>query len=81
VKGKAMDYAACNIIYVDRRAGEDRCIKKATGLLESSNANAHELPKHGTPIGGEIPHVDRNVQTLLGTFSEGALQKFAADNI
>lgn len=69
-----MDYAACNIIYVDRRAGEDRCIKRDAARPESSNANAHELPKHDSPVGGEIPHVDRNVQTLLGTFSEGAPQ-------
>lgn len=71
-----MDYAACNIIYVDRRAGEDRCIKRDAAPPESSNANAHELPKYDTPVGGEIPHVDRNVQTLLGTFSEGATQTF-----
>jgi 3',5'-cyclic-nucleotide phosphodiesterase len=71
-----MDSSACNIIYVDRRAGEDRCIKRNAAPPKSSNANAHELPRHGTPAGDEIPHVDRNVQTLLGTFSEGALQIF-----
>jgi len=72
-----MDYAACNIIYVDRRAGEDRCIKRDVAPSESSNtiAHAHELPKHDTLV-GEFHHVGRNVQTLLGTFSEGAPQDF-----
>lgn len=60
-----MDYAACNIIYVDRRAGTDRCIKREEAAPpESPNAN----------LDSEIHYVHRNVQTLLGTFSEGRHQ-------
>jgi 3',5'-cyclic-nucleotide phosphodiesterase len=60
-----MDYAACNIIYVDRRAGENRYIKREAAPSESSNANSD----------GEGNYVDRNIRTLLGTFSEGKPQK------
>ncbi len=57
-----MDYAACNIIYVDRRASVDRCIKREEfAPPDSQNAN----------LDGEIRYVDHNVQTLLETFSEG----------
>ncbi len=71
-----MDYAACNIIYVDHRADRDRCIKRDAALPEPSNAKAHELPKYEETAGDEISYVDHNIQTLLGTFSEGAPRRF-----
>jgi 3',5'-cyclic-nucleotide phosphodiesterase len=70
-----MDYAACNIIYVDRKAGGDRCIKRDAPPPKSFNANAYESPKHETTVSDEVSHVDHNIQTLLGTFSEGAPRK------
>jgi 3',5'-cyclic-nucleotide phosphodiesterase len=75
-----MDYAACNIIYVDRRAGGDKCIKRNAPPSESFNASAHELPKHEKIVGDELSNVDRNVQTLLETFSEGAPRKSSDEN-
>lgn len=67
-----MDYAACNIIYVDRRAGGDSCMKRDTLSPEPFNANVQGLSHYEMTVGDEVSHVDRNVQTLLRTFSEGA---------
>lgn len=69
-----MDYAVCNIIYVDRSAGEDRYIKRDATALESPSTNLDELSKlDAPPVSGEVHHVHRNIQILLETFSEGTL--------
>jgi hypothetical protein len=70
-----MDYAMCNVIYVDRRAAENKCIKRNPAMPDSISSNAHELPKHDAPVGDDSIHVHRNVQTLLETFSEGEHRK------
>jgi len=66
-----MDYAACNIIYVDRSAGENTIIRRGAARLESQDANSQGLLHPVSLLNHEKRDVDRNVQTLLGTFSEG----------
>ena len=66
-----MDYAACNIIYVDRAAGEDKLVKRASTLLSQEDPHSKVLLQVDGSAHGELRNADRNVQTLLGTFSEG----------
>lgn len=66
-----MDYAACNVVYVDRTAREDKLVKRddatSPGPTETTPNHAEEdAPAHQTPR-----PVDANLRTLLGTFSEG----------
>jgi 3',5'-cyclic-nucleotide phosphodiesterase len=62
-----MDYAACNVVYVDRTAREDRLVKRDDVTLNTpDHGEDHAL---GTPV---LDAVDSNLQTLLGTFSEGS---------
>lgn len=70
MRATAMDYAACNVVYVDRTAREDKLVKRedatpapsAEDVLNYAEGHAHaHLP-------GAI---DANLQTLLGIFSEG----------
>lgn len=69
VKGtEAMDYAACNIVYVDRTAGEDRLLKRGDTLTKSHDANSAEA---GDPTHSARKHVEDNLRILLEVFSEG----------
>jgi hypothetical protein len=67
-----MDYAACNVVYVDRTAREDKLVKRddatsTASLIDTSN----HVQNHAS--GSRDPDaVDSNLQTLLGTFSEGS---------
>jgi 3',5'-cyclic-nucleotide phosphodiesterase len=70
-----MDYAACNIIYVDRTADEDTLIKRGDVPLKLQDSNGSAPAQNGRLGGGKVRDVDCNVQTLLGTFSEGRSQK------
>jgi hypothetical protein len=68
-----MDYAACNVVYVDRTAGEDKLVKRddatSPGSTETPSNHAEEYASaHQSPS-----LVDDNLRTLLGTFSEGML--------
>jgi 3',5'-cyclic-nucleotide phosphodiesterase len=68
-----MDYAACNVVYVDRTAREDKLVKRddatSPGSTETPPNHAAEYaPAHPLPS-----PVDDNLRTLLGTFSEGML--------
>lgn len=74
-----MDYAACNIIYVDRTAGEDRLVKRGPGPLSQDNPYSRALPQTEGSV-DELRNADRNVQTLLGTFSEGRFRNMNAIN-
>lgn len=64
-----MDYAACNVVYVDRSARE--------GLVKRDNATSTPLwIEPEDQVDGAAPSkvpeaVDGNLRTLLGTFSEG----------
>jgi 3',5'-cyclic-nucleotide phosphodiesterase len=73
VREAAMDYAACNVVYVDRTAREDKLVKRddatSPGSTETPPNHAAEYaPAHRLPS-----PVDDNLRTLLGTFSEGML--------
>ena len=68
-----MDYAACNVVYVDRTAREDKLVKRddatSPGPRDTPPNHAEEYASaHQTPNA-----VDGNLRTLLGTFSEGML--------
>lgn len=66
-----MDYAACNIIYVDRAAGEDRLARRKSTLLSPEDPHSKVLLQFDGSANGELRTTDHNVQTLLGTFGEG----------
>lgn len=70
-RGAVMDYAACNVVYVDRTAGEDKFVKRqdATSPAPSDVTNAGEFGQ----IRRGSSSLDHNLRTLLGTFSEGAV--------
>jgi 3',5'-cyclic-nucleotide phosphodiesterase len=66
-----MEYAACNVVYVDRTAVEDRLVKRDE-IISSHPAIKIQNPDDGdvTNLGSTSP-VDGNLKTLLGMFSEG----------
>lgn len=63
-----MEYAACNVVYVDRTAHEDRLVKRheTPTTYPAINVQNHEDGNATVPS-----PVDGNLTTLLGTFSEG----------
>lgn len=65
-----MDYAACNVVYVDRNAKEDKLARKKESISAKSIEN-HLGDGELTPVIA-IPTIsDTNLRTLLETFSEG----------
>ena len=67
-----MDYAACNVVYVDRTAQEDKLVKKDDATLTPSLFDPpHHVEDHA-PATRVLNTMDSNLQTLLGTFSEGS---------
>jgi 3',5'-cyclic-nucleotide phosphodiesterase len=68
-----MEYATCNIIYVDRTAGEDRLIRRGDVTFNSLEANSPDFRWVNGSANGE--ECDVNLQTLLGAFSEGRIYK------
>jgi 3',5'-cyclic-nucleotide phosphodiesterase len=70
-----MDYAACNVVYVDRAAKEDKLVKREDVIPSVSSiiipdqidGQAHSRPHSFT--------LEENLQTLLATFGEGMLMK------
>ncbi len=66
-----MDYGACNVVYVDRSAGENRLIKRGDTPSELFRSKREDLVQTDGSNERETRYVDRNVQTLLETFSEG----------
>ncbi|KAH6702053.1 BcPDE2, cAMP phosphodiesterase [Leptodontidium sp. 2 PMI_412] len=64
-----MDYAACNVVYVDRSAREDGLVKREDATPTASTDDVLNYVDGHAPV--RIPAaVDANLQTLLGTFSE-----------
>ncbi|XMA08713.1 hypothetical protein WAI453_001504 [Rhynchosporium graminicola] len=64
-----MDYAACNVVYVDRSACEDGLVKREDATPTASTDDVHGYADGHAPV--QIPNaVDLNLQSLLGTFSE-----------
>lgn len=66
-----MEYAACNVVYVDRTAQEDRLVKRheTSTTYPAINVQHHEDGNATVPSS-----VDANLKTLLGTFSEGTTE-------
>jgi 3',5'-cyclic-nucleotide phosphodiesterase len=66
-----MEYAACNVVYVDRTAVEDRLVKRDE-IISSHPAIKIEDSDHGSSanLTSSSP-VEGNLKTLLGMFSEG----------
>jgi hypothetical protein len=63
-----MDFATCNVIYVDRGVGEDKLVRR--GSIKS-NANGLHLGSDG--LSDDREQVCLNVKTLLRTFNEGEI--------
>lgn len=65
-----MEYAACNVVYVDRTAREDRLVTRgSTNRTEPEHSPSH-IESSATAHASQDA-VDDNLRTLLGTFSEG----------
>lgn len=66
-----MDYAACNVVYVDRAARQDKLVKKEDLLpVVTSTSIPNHIHEHGADR--QSPNtLDANLQTLLATFGEG----------
>ncbi|KAK2630050.1 hypothetical protein QTJ16_000870 [Diplocarpon rosae] len=64
-----MDYAACNVVYVDRTAGKDQLVKRDDA---TSTASPHSALNEADGCAPVYPPgaVDANLRTLLDTFSE-----------
>ena len=65
-----MDYAACNVVYVDRAAKEDKLVKREDSWPVSSSI---DLPNDSGNHAPDSPSLDVNLQTLLAIFSEGSI--------
>lgn len=65
VREAVMDYAACNVVYVDRTAREDKLVTRE----DSSEKKSDFTDGHAPTSPPET--VDANLLTLLDTFSEG----------
>ena len=72
---------ACNIVYVDRTAREDKLVKREDARSTESSI---ETPNHAADP-RSTGAANSNLQTLLGTFSEGSqlqlVQQPPADNL
>lgn len=62
-----MDYAACNVVYVDRSAKEDRLVKSDDPALAHLGLND---ARNSSPVLAANGSLEANLHTLLGTFSE-----------
>ena len=71
-----MEYAACNVVYVDRTAEEDKLVKRDDVIWSPSTNSAQNHVEGDLPAQSSPSHVDANLQTLLRTFSEGQLRSF-----
>jgi 3',5'-cyclic-nucleotide phosphodiesterase len=66
-----MDYAACNIVYVDRTAPEDKLVRRDDLVLDESGLDIATIANDGALTPRASSPVDSNVRILLSTFSEG----------
>jgi hypothetical protein len=67
----AMDYEACNVVYVDRAAPEDKLVKREDLISSALSSNPLNHVREGPLIPGRAALND-NLQTLLGMFNEGS---------
>lgn len=66
-----MDYAACNIVYVDRTALEDKLMRREDAVSNVSTFENSAPATDGAITPRAINPVDYNVNILLGSFTEG----------
>lgn len=66
-----MDYAACNIVYVDRRALEDKLVRREDVVSNVSTLENSAPTTDGATTPRAINPVDSNVNILLTSFTEG----------
>lgn len=64
-----MDYAACNVVYVDRSAREERLFKSDDPAL--AHLDVEDGQGMVAPLIGQDGILDANLCALLKTFSEG----------
>ncbi|KAF8847063.1 HD-domain/PDEase-like protein [Acephala macrosclerotiorum] len=64
-----MDYAACNVVYVDRTAREDRLVKRGDATSRTEYKGPGTADDYAPVSNGPSP-LDENLQVLLETFSE-----------
>ena len=72
VREAVMDYAACNVVYVDRAAPEERLVKREDATSTESSIDILSHSEGPLPARRNPSAVNANLQTLLGTFSEGS---------
>ncbi|ESZ93712.1 BcPDE2, cAMP phosphodiesterase [Sclerotinia borealis F-4128] len=65
-----MDYASCNIVYVDRTALEDKLVRREDVVSNVSTVENSTPATDGAITPRAISLVDNNVNILLGTFTE-----------
>ncbi|KAF7879197.1 hypothetical protein EAF04_000395 [Stromatinia cepivora] len=65
-----MDYAACNIVYVDRTALEDKLVRREDVVTNVSTLENSATATDGAITPRAISAVDHNVNILLGSFTE-----------
>ncbi len=75
-----MDYAACNVVYVDRSAHEDRLVKKEGFSETSTIPGAKTAGGDGSEPAPSSKVAEENLRTLLGTFSEGTIHHLSWTN-
>jgi 3',5'-cyclic-nucleotide phosphodiesterase len=65
-----MDYEACNVVYVDRAAPEDKLVKREDLISSALVYSPLDHVDEHVPVPGRVALND-NLQTLLGMFNEG----------
>ena len=68
-----MDYAACHVVYVDKRAREERFVRKdglASSAVTRSNERALDYSNVHEDL-AESEEVQMNVQAILSVFNGG----------
>jgi 3',5'-cyclic-nucleotide phosphodiesterase len=68
-----MDYEACNVVYVDRAAPEDKLVKREDLISSAFTPNPLSHVEERVLVPGRAA-LDDNLQTLLGMFNEGLSQ-------
>ena len=63
-----MDHGTCNVLYVDRRVGVDRVVRRQE---DASGKGTGRLAPSCPEVSGEHPEVTANIQALLANFDQG----------
>lgn len=70
-----MDFATCNVVYVDRAALEDTIVRRGDARMSSKNdtnvSSSFEDAERPAPVRW-ASHMLTNINILLHTFSEGS---------